>query len=64
MTDQGWRSALRCRNTGCMEVRNHRGWLAVRNSGSPSVVVYVTPEEWRAFKQGVRDGDFETLDDE
>jgi len=59
----GWTTARMCGNTGCVEVRRHRGMVAIRSSTHPSVVVYCTPAEWRSFAEALRLGDFNDLHD-
>lgn len=56
-----WRKSTRSGNQGdCVEVAdNLPGVVAVRDSKDPSgAVLTFTPSEWKAFVEGVRDGEF------
>lgn len=46
----------------CVEAAAYRGHVAVRDSKHPhgGMLVY-TPDEWRAFLAGVRNGEFDHL---
>lgn len=62
LTGAVWRKSSRSR-TGpqCVEVAdNLPGVVAVRDSKDPSGPALIfTPDEWRAFVGGVRDGEFD-----
>lgn len=49
-------------NNSCVETAAYRGGVAVRDSKNPTAgfLVY-TPDEWRAFLAGVRNGEFDYL---
>jgi hypothetical protein len=46
----------------CVEVAPLRGGVAIRDSKNPDggILVY-TPDEWRAFLAGVRNGEFDNV---
>jgi Domain of unknown function (DUF397) len=55
-----WQKSTRSGMNGCVEVAFADGRIAVRDSkdqGGPALVF--TPQEWRAFIGGVRDGEFD-----
>lgn len=58
-----WRKSTRSGDNGgdCVEVAvNLPGIVAVRDSKDPGGSVFIfTPNEWRAFIGGVRDGEFD-----
>jgi hypothetical protein len=44
----------------CVEVEGlPEGWVAVRDNERPGEMVQVSPESWRAFVAGVKDGEFD-----
>lgn len=44
----------------CVEVDiDKRGIIAIRDSQSPEVTLYFTPDEWREFIKGVKRGEFD-----
>ena len=48
-------------SNGCIEVARSGDQIAVRDSKDPSGPVLVfTTHEWRAFVNGVRDGEFDS----
>jgi len=57
-----WRKSSFCSgaDSTCVEVAEFdMGWVAVRDSKDPSGPALVfTPEEWEAFRKGVRAGEF------
>lgn len=58
----GWiKSSLSFANSNCVEVANlSGGHVGVRHSKAPeSLVLRFTPDEWRAFLGGVRNGEFD-----
>jgi hypothetical protein len=58
-----WRKSARSGGTGgnCVEVAgNLPGIVAVRDSKDPDGPALIfTPDEWRAFSAGIRDGEFD-----
>ena len=55
-----WRKSSHSGANGCIEVARSGDLIAVRDSKDPSGPVLVfTPHEWRAFLDGVRDGEFD-----
>jgi hypothetical protein len=58
-----WRKSTRSGDNGgnCVEVAsNLSGIIAVRDSKDPTGPALIfTPDEWRAFIGGVRDGEFD-----
>jgi Domain of unknown function (DUF397) len=56
-----WRKALRCDSANCVEVAFVNGLVAVRDSKQPDEAPFLTftSEEWGAFVDGVRSGDFD-----
>lgn len=50
----------RCETDGCVQVKFVDGLVAVRDSKDPQgQALLFTPTEWRAFIDGVRDGQFD-----
>jgi Domain of unknown function (DUF397) len=55
-----WRKSTRSGMNGCVEVAFAEERIAVRDSKNQAGPVLVfTPQEWRAFVGGVRDGEFD-----
>jgi hypothetical protein len=55
-----WRKSTLSGVNGCVEVALVAGRLAVRDSKDPQgPVLLFTPDEWRAFVGGVRNGEFD-----
>jgi hypothetical protein len=57
----GWVRARLCASSECAEVRKRDGVVLLRNSGNPRLVIEFTAEEWEAFTQAVRAGEFDDL---
>jgi Domain of unknown function (DUF397) len=58
-----WRKARMSTNNGaCLEVASVPGKIALRDSKDPSgpMLVY-TPDEWTAFLDGAKNGEFDDL---
>jgi len=58
-----WRKAQLSTNNGsCVEIASVTGKIALRDSKDPSgpVLVY-TPDEWSAFLDGAKKGEFDDL---
>lgn len=58
-----WRVSSFCSAGGCVEVRGAEdGMIELRDSKNPDAgVMRYTPEEWDAFLDGVRAGEFDFL---
>ena len=55
-----WRKSGRCDSAACVEVAVTDGAVGVRDGKDPNgAVLWFSPEEWTAFVQGVRHGDFD-----
>lgn len=55
-----WRRSSRCLSSGCVEVRLLDGRIAVRDSKvEAGPVLTYTAEEWLAFIEGVKAGEFD-----
>ena len=55
-----WRKSSHSGANGCVEVAQSDDQIAVRDSKDPSgPMLLFTPREWRAFLDGVRDGEFD-----
>jgi len=55
----GWRKSSRSANTNCVEVAFEPSTVGVRHSADPDGPhLTYTREAWRAFIDGVKDGDF------
>jgi hypothetical protein len=54
-----WRKSGRCDSSHCVEVARTRDRVGVRDAKDPNgAVLWFTPEEWTAFLDGVRNGEF------
>lgn len=59
-TGAGWARSSRCVSSGCLEVRILPDGVLLRNSKAQSgLVLECTLEEWTAFVEGVRAGEFD-----
>jgi hypothetical protein len=58
-----WQKASRTVGNGaCVEVAPVVGMVAVRDSKNPSgAILFYTPEEWAAFLDGAKKGEFDHL---
>lgn len=55
-----WKASTASGGGNCVEVRRYEGNVEVRNSRFPDgTVLSFTPEEWDAFCDGARHGEFE-----
>lgn len=60
--EDGWRKSSFCDNSSgnCVEVKQFRGAVAVRDTESPDAPALVIPKaSWVAFVAGVRAGEFD-----
>jgi hypothetical protein len=57
--DTPWRKPSLCAAGECVEVATSAGEILVRSSTSPGRVLNFTSDEWRAFVDGVRRGEFD-----
>jgi hypothetical protein len=56
---EGWRRSRRCDSGACVEVAPINGGIALRDSKDPDgPILMFTREEWNAFLDGARAGDF------
>jgi Domain of unknown function (DUF397) len=55
-----WRKSSFCAGGECVEVAELAGMVLVRNSTDPRYTVRYTPQEWLAFLQGVKVGEFDS----
>lgn len=62
MLSMGWVKAKKCEALACVEVTVEYGNIGVRNSKVPSEIVWFDSEEWLAFTNGVKAGDFDHVD--
>lgn len=54
-----WKRSRRCDNSACVEVASERGEILVRDSKDPNgPVLRFSRQEWIAFADGLRAGDF------
>jgi predicted secreted Zn-dependent protease len=57
-----WRKASFCGGGECVEVGQHDGLVVMRDSKQPAGnLLRYTSEEWRAFVNGVKAGEFDNL---
>lgn len=56
-----WKKSSRCDNSGpnCVEVMKVGDVIQVRNSQRPGIITSYDRSEWRAFVEGVKDGEFD-----
>ena len=59
--EPAWRRASFCAAGECVEIAKQDDMILLRNSQAPGTAVRYTPEEWRAFAQGFRAGEFDDL---
>ena len=62
-SDPHWvKSSLSYSNGNCVEVASlPDGEIGVRDSKNPGPVLRFTPDEWRAFIAGARNGEFDSI---
>jgi len=57
-----WRTALNCESGACVQVAVDDHSILIGNSRQPSgPVLEYTPDEWRYFVTGIKNGDFDDL---
>jgi len=57
-----WRKSSKCANTECVEIaRDVQGMILLRDSKSPALVLSYTRDEFRAFLDGAKAGEFDDL---
>jgi hypothetical protein len=60
--DEGWRRSSFCSNSTCVQVAGRGDVVAIRDSKvTDSPVLQYTIDEWRAFVEGVKAGEFDDL---
>lgn len=59
LSNAAWRKSMKSGRNGCVEVAFVDGHVAVRDSKNrEGPVLHFTSTEWKAFLEGVRDGQF------
>jgi hypothetical protein len=63
MRDMDWTKSTRCGSQACVEVAVSKGGsVVVRDSKLPKTMPLIfTREEWTAFRDGVKAGDFDHI---
>ena len=57
-----WRRSSKCANSECVEVARERDMILLRDSKSPDTPAFrYTRDEFRAFLEGAKAGDFDDL---
>jgi hypothetical protein len=57
-----WRKSSKCANTECVEIARERDMILLRDSKSPETPAFrYTMEEFRAFIDGAKAGEFDDL---
>jgi uncharacterized protein DUF397 len=60
MLNEVWRKSTRSQDTNCVEVAYRGGEVRVRDTKNrAAALVAVTPDDWRAFVNGVKAGEFD-----
>jgi len=60
--DVAWRRSQRCGNSGCVEIARIADGIGLRDSAAPDgPVLVVPPDDFRAFVDGVKAGQFDDL---
>lgn len=54
-----WRKPSRCDTSACVEVASSTDGVMVRNSTDPWVWLTFTAEEWAAFRDAIKAGEFD-----
>ena len=59
MSDLTWIKSSYCTDNACVEVAiTENGDILVRDGSTSGPLLCFTPEEWRQFVAGVKDGEF------
>lgn len=53
-----WRKSSRCGNATCVEVAKVGEQYLVRDSKTPGPTLTLDPHQWKAFAEGIADGEF------
>jgi hypothetical protein len=56
-----WRKSSFCAANECVEIARMNGSVVLRSSTRPWRTVRYTPQEWQAFVNGLRAGEFRDL---
>jgi predicted secreted Zn-dependent protease len=57
-----WKVAQKCNEGGCIRVASQSDQILIGDSKNPSgLVLSYTRDEWNAFVEGVRHGDFDEV---
>lgn len=54
-----WKRSSKCEGGHCLEVAQDSNIVILRNNIDPRQVVATTREEWKAFVEGVKAGEFD-----
>ena len=57
-----WVRAKACSTNSCVEAREHAtGLVQLHSSTLPAFSVFLAADEWAAFRDGIKAGDFDDL---
>jgi hypothetical protein len=56
-----WRKATNCASGACVEVAFTQSFVHVRDSNKPNMVLDFTYDEWEAFTEGAKLGEFDIV---
>lgn len=59
MTDVTWHRSGRCDSGSCVEAARVGADFAIRDSDAPAEVLRFTDDEWTAFTDAIRRGEFD-----
>lgn len=60
MLNEVWRTSTRSQDTNCVEVAYSGGAVLIRDTKDrAAAMVSVAPEDWRAFVDGIKAGEFD-----
>jgi len=57
-----WRRSMFCANGECAEIAKDNGYILMRSTLAPKVMVRFTPAEFRALRRGFQAGEFDDFD--
>jgi hypothetical protein len=57
----GWFKSSFCQNSACVEVSRQGDFIAIRASQNPADTLRYTTDEWAAFVNALRVGEFDHL---